>query len=394
VKSIIFFYPSKTVGGAERLIARLAQNLSSQYNCYIVDYQDGIYRSLLPNFPSSSFLDYKDSLDIPKESYLISFPPMIFDILDYFKDSNSIKKILFWAVHPANFESLIPFHRINSTILKPFVYKSIKKSIEYLNKNNSLVVMDGSVRDNFNELYNLKSQNTKFLPIPIVLPKEQIEYKPFTTPPIRVCLLGRLSGEKIYPAIRVFKDLNSIQNIDITVDVIGDGDKIELLKEVELNPNIKVNYLGVVVNNLDKVLKNYDLLFATGTSTLEGAKLKVPSILLDDSYNEITTDYKYKWIYNTKDYVLGSYIPSKYNRDNDLTMQDIIDNISNNTKKEDIASRCYEYVKNNHSLEEVSKALINELNTSILDFKTLKKLPLNNIYFNTLRKVLSRVKSL
>jgi len=392
VKSIIFFYPSKTIGGAERLFARVADSLSSSYNCYIIDYKDGVYKRLLPNFNSSNFLNYEDKAPNLKDCYLISYPPMMFDIIDYFRDTNYIKKILFWAVHPANFESLIPFHRLNSRYLKSISYKNIKTTIELLNKNSALAIMDGSVKDNFIELYNISSSFKNYLPIPIVTPKEQIEYKPFIKEPVKVCLLGRVSGEKTNSAIRVFKDLNSIKDTSIELDIIGNGDGLEQLKAIKLNSNIKVNYLGVVVDNLDEALKKYDLLFATGTSTLEGAKLKIPSILLDDSYTQIPKSYKYKWIYDTKDYVLGSYIPSKYNINNNLTMQDIIKAVTNNNTKEKIANRCYEYTIKNHSLDEVTKELISYLSSSTLNLVSLKNLPINSLYFTSQRWLLSKIK--
>ena len=58
--------------------------------------------------------------------------------------------------------------------------------------------------------------------------------------------------------------------------------------------------------------KETDLLVATGTSALSGARLGVPTILLDFSYKPVPKGYKYRWISDRDGSTLGDMIDRSY----------------------------------------------------------------------------------
>ena len=55
---IVFFYPSHVVGGAEFLIIRLVEQLSSSCECFIVDFEDGIYNKLNSKLEDNTFIKF------------------------------------------------------------------------------------------------------------------------------------------------------------------------------------------------------------------------------------------------------------------------------------------------------------------------------------------------
>jgi len=380
--NIVFFYPSRVVGGAEFLFSRLTEYLSQEHNCYIVDYSDGIYRKINPTLSEENYITYEEQLTLPEESHIVSYPSEINRLQKCLKNNKNVSNLLLWSVHPDNFENTIPFKRVNKKLMQQICYPCIKESIYTLLDNNALVFMDGGINERYEMLYGCDKERLNadnYLPIPIVMQEEADEANLEVTDNthINICWLGRLSEEKTYPLLKVIEDLNMIENIKINFDIIGEGSQEYMLDSLEISKHITSRKLGTIVDDLDRQLKKYDLLFAMGTSMLEGGRLKIPTILVDGSYTKMSKNYKYKWIFDTKDFVLGSFEISKYTKNNKLTMFDIIEAIKDKTKSKEIAYMCYDYVKQNHAIENISQQLVSYIQNSTLDLSTFNKLPIN-----------------
>lgn len=391
--NIIFFYPSRIVGGAEYLFARMAHYLNKKgHKCFIVDYEDGIYRKLNPQFDKNNYINFNLPPNLPlEEYYLVTYPTEMHNILNYFSYKEPIKKVLFWGVHPDNFESLIPFR----TYLPKYIRKQFSTHILYtintLFKYEALVPMDGGVLERYRELYKLNKEKTayKFLPIPVNvdtnLTNHDKQMKQIKKN-INVCWLGRLSSEKVHSLQKVIDDLYSLKGIRIKLDIIGDGEKKNLLN-VKLNCNhLRVDFLGTIIDNLDQKLLKYDLVFGMGTSVLESAKLGIPSILIDGSYDELPDNYKYKWIYETKDFVLGAFKPSVYFYNGHLSMQDIVNIMADKEEYMKTAISCKEYVFKYHAIDIVAEQLLERIESSKMALIDTVGLPINKNHINRLMK--------
>jgi len=68
----------------------------------------------------------------------------------------------------------------------------------------------------------------------------------------RVLFVGRLSNQKNLPLL-----LDSMNNTDITLDIVGDGELKDSLNELALKKNVSVNFLGSITN--DKMPELYNL---------------------------------------------------------------------------------------------------------------------------------------
>jgi len=390
---IVFFYPSYVVGGAEYLFVRLAEYLSCNHECYIVDYSDGIYRKLCKSDTKVNFIKYKENFNLPPDSYILTYPNTMYQLLNNRSIMQEEYKIIFWAVHPDNFQTLIFTKKIfPGYFIKKIFYKLIQQTINALINKRSLVIMDGGIIQRYNELYAMpKNLTYDFCPIPVIV-EDNLKYMKKVNSVIKCVWLGRLSEEKVFSLLKVIEDINNNITKEVEFDIIGEGKFKKLLYNLKLNSNIKLNFLGTITNNLDSILLNYDILFGMGTSVLEGAKLGIPSILVDPSYDSLPSDYLYKWIFDTDDFVLGCFLPNPYSDKNTLTMNDIFANITDLEKKRYISGKCYEYVLENHSLSNIANKIVEALKITNLRMNDIKELPICKIYPKRLRNLYRIIK--
>jgi glycosyltransferase involved in cell wall biosynthesis len=387
---IVFFYPSYVVGGAEYLIIRIVEYLSYFVKCYIVDYDDGIYRKLNDSLNNDTFIKFEENFTIPEDSYIVTYPSEINRLCNYLSNSNKTNKVLLWGVHPDNFQNLIPLKKyLPNFLLRYYFYPLISKTIQKLNDNNSIVVMDDAILDRYKILYKLDIK-IPLCPIPVKVENNNniCRIKDKNNNKFKCVWVGRISVEKVYSLKKVLEDINSLKEIDVEFDIIGTGDCECMIREFKAKPHLKINFLGTITENLDNFLKSYDVCFAMGTSALESAKLGIPTVLVDASYDELPKYYKYRWIFETQNFILGYLLPTDKVNKNKLSMQDVFYVLNNNDLVRDIAKNCYEYVIKYHSLENVSKNLINFISKSTLTIQELRQLQINNTLFHKIYKVL------
>jgi hypothetical protein len=104
---------------------------------------------------------------------------------------------------------------------------------------------------------------------------------------------------------------------------------------------------------------------------LEGAKLHIPTILLDYSYGKIKGDYRYRFLYDTKNYDLGHKITKKdYSRNNEILKEIVLSLFSDY----DIhAEKTYQYYLSNHSIEVVMEKFLSKISQSELTYNMIDK---------------------
>ena len=148
-------------------------------------------------------------------------------------------------------------------------------------------------------------------------------------------------------------------------DIIGDGPGLkELRLFVKEKLSLKVSFLGEMpTEKLYDIIQKYDIGFAMGTSALDIAAKKIPTILLDFSYSEVLK-YNYRWIFETQKYTLGRHISSLSQQDikSMNSIKDIISQLKSN--KYHLSEKSYDYVCNNHSSESTFIRLKSCMSTS------------------------------
>lgn len=333
-------------------------------------------------------------IDIDYDTLLISSALFFYKLFDAINFSDKAK-ILFCSLCPTDiiataFPLALRLGKCKKACVKKVLksiftrqYNSMKKLLKLIDKNNGLIFQDGINFETNNYCFELNLKEKKFLPIP-VNPSEIIANTELINEnALNIGWLGRLVDFKIYSLLKIMEDADEYslkQNITVNMHIIGSGDKQDIAKNYPIkSKKLNLIFLNILVEeDLNKYLaENVDILFAMGTSCIEGAKLKLPSVLVDAGLSYFPDDYKYKWLYETLDYSLGEYVEDLQSQNNH-SFKDLI-----NQKKLEEGIRCYDYYMLNHTIENSAKLIIDYANRCTLDINMLKKAGLFNssLYF-------------
>jgi hypothetical protein len=386
--SIIFYYPSKIVGGAEFLFVRLARFLAEDLNntIYYVDYTEGFARKELAE-TKVIFLDYVDDIrtSIDFEGTLVTPLSNFYRITDYLDIKTDHLKMMFWCLHPYNIIHALPiFGKIErfsmkfiKILLKYFYRKNytiFKTILTEFNNLDSINFMD-CMNLNFNEYVFEIQFNKLYLPIFTTTKKIQATSALVGKNEINIAVLGRLCKDKVYPLLNILDNL-SFQNFEKKVNfhIIGQGDDRYLIDETKYTEKINMIWVGTLINDelYEYLTTKADLLFAMGTSALDGASLALPTILLDLSTVEMHHN-KFKWIFDSFDFCVGFKHP-EYQETNKESFESIIHSIYRDNQKSNISLKCFEYFNSNHSLAFVAQNFKARIQATKLDYASYKKI--------------------
>ena len=377
---IAFFYPSRNIGGAQLLFARLAVYLAkSGKDVLIIDYLDGfVYQYVQEEFSSIDFIKYEDKqLSIDYDICLVQHLSSIHTLRkNLILTDNS--KLLFWSIHPYNIISLFrltPIYtraksfgsRFVMQLLEPQLKAKVGNLVAELFKNKAILFMDETNFLPFKKLGLTEEKYIKYLPIPILHSHVYKLRENFST--THFGWIGRITEEKIKSFNFILQKLDDIAKFQkITFHIIGYGD-LAYLKNLK---NLAIINHGIVAKEeLSELLLNeIDILVAMGTSALESAVLGIPTLLTDISKTKFPKGYKYKWIYQSTNFNLGGYA---YEFSGDIDTDQIIKVAFSQEEYKITSEKCKEYVIKNHSMSVVAEELDKAMNNSMFSFKDLKK---------------------
>jgi len=122
----------------------------------------------------------------------------------------------------------------------------------------------------------------------------------------------------------------------------------------------------------DYLINNCSILFAMGTAALEGAKLGIPTILLDISYKRISHVYNYRWLFERDGMTLGENIKDVFlNSSNEDSLELRINEYLESFVE--ISTKTLKYFENNHDLENTSSELLKKIDNSTSQWGKIKK---------------------
>jgi hypothetical protein len=189
--------------------------------------------------------------------------------------------------------------------------------------------------------------------------------------PIRFVWLGRLCDFKIHILVHAARRLSELarkHGISMELHIIGDGPEGGRLDQLALDhPGFRLVKLGVLCGKErdEYLLLHADVMLAMGMAACDGAKLGIPTVLLDFSYAPISRNYRFRWLFDSKDYSLGDVImPEHYENGND-SLNEILNEVINNYHL--LASRTFDYYSRHHSLSAVCEKFAAALSSA--DFR-------------------------
>ena len=319
-----------------------------------MDYADGYMAKNIPK--GVEFMEYQRKAEIPKDSIIVFQGVYPFRIKN-FKDFPKTCKVLFWHLHPDNYFPYIKHkylrHRFKKYITHTCSYLKIlkgRKLIKTLLKNNSLVFMDKTNFDSTRNYFfqNLKMQKEKYLKIFTEDIEENYKISNKKDEVLSFGWIGRLEDFKTSILLHTLKRLQNLKLHNFKFSIIGSGKDSVIFKDFqEKCTEYDISIIDEIKpDEIPSYINSFDLLFAMGTSALEGAKFGVPTILLDYSYSPIHGLYKYEYIYEKEGLSSGEPITKKNMESSCSLFNKIMFVLEENEK---VSSDCKKYWKENFS---------------------------------------------
>ena len=389
--NITFFFPYPYISGIPVLFSNLANYLlrDNKHEINIIDYKNGaLIRSCNIN-SNLNFIEFKDfeSCIIDFETHLIIQAGLPYKIRQELKITEKVK-ILQWAAHESNlvpylsrFNFILKIQNSNLVIHKIFKlinYKSYKTLSLWVSKmidRGSIVFMTQEIYANtVKYLFLENTHSVTYLPNcsfgetdyneQIILNKSKKINRE-----LNLCWLGRIADFKIhilnYSILQLSKYSLKTQN-KIKFHIIGSGEFEKVLKLDCQNKYFEIIKVGTLERNIvDKYLeKNIDAMFSMGTAALDGARLGIPVVLLDQSNSKIKDGYIFKFLFDSQGFDLGHPVNNSNFEIGNKTLEFIINDLILNYKQ--LSIKTFDFYSANHSIETVSTKLLNLINKNAL----------------------------
>ena len=389
---LVFCFPYHAVGGVSLLFLRIAEEMANMegVDVYLVDYVDG-FMARHRQVELSHLIEYRneESVVIPDDVVVIfqsMTPWSIYPSLQI----PPTARILYWNCHPFNLIPMLPGFRrqmqndqhygqlVLATILRGYRNKMVKL-IRLLLEGHSLVFMDTGNVSTTEYYLGIDIPAPTFLPIPVgeSSKRKKIEGLNFQSNGLRVAWVGRIVDFKYYMLKYALLELNKIQPdvaVPFYITIVGTGDFDEALHaDVSKLSNLSVRFIEYISPCAmdDFLCQEVDLMFAMGTSALEGAKLGIPVILLDVCYGEILSGYMFRWLHERSGYSLGEVIDASHVKVGNRSLYKCICQLI--TEYTFLSDSTLLYFQKNHSLKNVAKQLLDLAENSKCTYADIRK---------------------
>ena len=378
-KSIVFFYPSRILGGAEYLFIRLSRFLAERgFHVFYVDYSDGFARKELAG-TDVVFWDFKDGEKTPIDAgdYLITPLSNFYRLPDYVDLHLPRMRLFFWSLHPYNVVHVLPeckmlmrlpetYHRVFLNLFFPGNYKRVRGLLNDLNKADAIWFMDEPNLSLNRSLWKIPFSDD-YLPIPLEALGNDRTISDFCPDRLRIAILGRLSLDKIYSVINVLNRFLAYRTARKRVcHIIGDGEASGLIDDAKYTAQIEMQFHTSLKNReLDTFLaENVDILFAMGTSCLAGASLGIPVIQMDYGFSPYISDH-FHFLYDAKGFSLGDHYEKINPRD--CSFQSVLDSCLTTEQKRETGLACKDYFFRSHEMRAVADKMLKKIATGGID---------------------------
>jgi hypothetical protein len=410
---ICFYFPYHEVSGVPVLFFRIANELAvlnKLIQIYVIDYADGAMARNLISTSNIKLLPFEDGVSIspPEDAVLV-----MQSVLPYsMRPELTIRpntQLIFWNLHPdCLVPSLIPLPYLRSlqnknfelySLLAKTLYRTLIRDLREFTdqaiEKKALWFMDQPNLDKTRKYLFNSISDAYFLPVPALeskLIKSKILPEKDT---LNFTWVGRLCDFKSYILVYTIKKLSSLafgQKKKIRFSIIGDG---PFKREVS---NLNVDHEWFIIEMLGSLnpdvldsylLENTDVLTGMGTSALEGAKLGIPTILLDISYFPVKGDYKFRWLHESRNFDLAHDITQYDLKEGNLSLKNMLDDLQNNYQA--LSTKALDYFLKNHEMKIVLDQFISKVRETEMKFCDIKPALLNK---SIVRKIYDMLRGL
>lgn len=369
ISRVYFFDNGYGIRGGAIFFKRLASYLTEKQQIPVsfIDFSDGYLGEFCENNSQYTLVNYEDfTWDLENNSVVI-LPIDHLCLLKKLKYETRQVKILC-----VSWETKIGWNLLYSSSV-------LRKLAKLLSKKESVIFLDSGCHYAIEKQLKIKF-SPNYLPLYHEISQNvDINSIPSSHQDINFAWLGRLSDTKCMSLLNVIDRLSEIDEVkEKNFYIIGFGPYQTKLKEKCKVYKNKINIVfmdrlvGTELNEF--LIENVDVLFAMGTSMLNGAALKLPVIGVHETASFINID-KFIWLFDEEGYDLGLPDDEKRINRKAINMSEIVRLIYDQHKKRDIGSACYEYAKNNHgNIEKTGSTLLAAINRTQLFYADIKRL--------------------
>jgi hypothetical protein len=386
----MFFFPYRGIGGVSVLFSRMATVLAEEYGfrTIAVDFSDGHMAKTLASSQCVRLVPFEvgQELVIGPDIILVMQSILPYNIRPELR-IHPDTRIVFWTLHPFNLvQTIIPlpwcrnlqtrYRSLDQVAGRTFfrgLHGRLRSFVLAMAQKKSIFFMDGPTLRTTQEHLNLR------IPDPVIVPvsNDFAGAEPRTSKrreikgPIQFVWMGRLCDFKIYIlqyAARRLSEIAARRRLSIELHVMGDGPESGQLEELHLGHAwFQLRKLGTMLGKErdEYLLHHADVLLGMGLSALEGAKLGIPTILLDFSYGPISGDYRFRWLFDARDCSLGEVITAEHYEKGNDSLNDLVNAVLSDY--DSLAIRTFAYYFTHHSITTVCKKFVAAL--QMADFR-------------------------
>lgn len=380
--SVTFFFPYRQISGVPVLFLRMARHLSSRHgiDTRVIDYADGYMARTLREADSSvTILPFQDGapLAVPPDTLLVMQSILPYTIRPELRVDRATR-VVFWTLYHLNLiQTIIPlpwfrhvqtryrwFHALFTDTLMLSLKRRLQALVRTMSDHRALFFMDGSTLKFTEERLDVAIRHPIYLPLACedVPENRKRPSRIERQGPLHVCWVGRIADFKTPILVHVIRRLSEFARRDrmaILFHVVGEGPDEAVIRSLNVeHDRFQIIHAGVKAGRMldDYLLEKIDVLAAMGTSALEGARLGIPTILLDASYGPVGDGYRFRWLFESEEYGLGDIIGATHYEKGNPSLERIIDALC--TDYGSLSAKTFEYCRRNHFISSVAERFL------------------------------------
>lgn len=395
LSSITFSFPYHEVSGVPVLFARMARHLAERcgLETRVVDYRDGYMFRVLADCPRVRKIEFVRGrpIDLGGDTVLVLQSVLPYAMRPELHLERSTR-IVFWTLHPLNWvPTILPMgwfrqfqarhpgvNRWMMRSIKAARRNAIRALLADLARKRSVVFMDGATLRSTCQLLDVRIDDPVYVPVPCnVPPTNQWAAGPRPSRDgISFGWVGRLGDFKTHPLVHMMEQLSmyaSRTRAQAAIYVIGTGPQAGMLDRAAIDPRwLRVVRAGVLDRAaLDRYLLGHvDVLAAMGASALEGAKLGIPTILLDPFFTRVPRSYGFRWLFESSEYGLGEYVEAAGAGQRGRPLEALIASLRDHGRE--ISDRTYRYCREHHAIELVAEGFVRTLGEASFQYGDIR----------------------
>lgn len=346
MKKIVFFFPWKDLSGGPYYFCHLADDLAAtgKYEVYYTDYYNGLSDRLLNDFRIRKipYFGKAHEMELFLDEPIILITPIYWAFV--VPKLHPESKVLFVNWHNECIPDLRSKWKTDEKTKERFLRDVCQFHAVFFADKAHLLAQNMLTGLKYDEMY---------VPITGTMRERRARAELISNRECNIAILGRLSPDKIYADIDLLDNIaaSSYGQKRINVHLIGDGTSEKELYKKEYPRNINIIKYGTlpIEEVLDILASKVDILFAMGTSALEGASIGLPTVIIPNEVRPFHCN-RYAYLSQSKGYALG-WSPEQA-KELGIQYQDVdkvFKDIYEDRKKAQIGEACYSYLHENHS---------------------------------------------